>query len=602
MAEINTLGWFDYLVIAIMLCICAGIGIYYRFSGGRQKTMEEYFIANRSMNILPVAIAMMASHLSALAILGVSAENYTYGTQIVGINLGYFLSIPILCYGFIPVFFKLQATSIYEYLGKRFGVRVKMMASFAYWIQQILYSGLVLYAPSLALEATTGISKTVSIVIIGSVCAFYSSIGGIKAVLITDVFQSLLMFATVLLIIGTAANDAGGLDEIWEIARQGQRTEFDSIDLDPTVRHTWWSLTLGGLCICLTLMGVNQVQIQRILTLKNMQAAQKAVWLSCPIIILLLIIICFSGLAIYSRYYNCDPFLEKRITSPDMLMPLYVMDTMSNISGLPGLFIAGIFSAGLSTISAVLNSLAAITLEDYLKPLYRKCIGNELSPATSTSIAKVLVFIFGIISIVLAFLVQFLNELLQVFYTLSGIIGGPLLGIFTLGMGTESATEGGAITGALITFSFLLWIVFGQPRPIPPKLPTTIKGCNNANITMSDLQISFFKRTDDSSYFYLYRISYMWYCPIGLLMTFILGLLVSNLSRLFIKNQNDEIDTNLFFPMIARRIRHRRHNNKKNKENSPLSRRYSHSDVIYKKDETDKIYKKDDETDQIMIA
>ena len=85
-------------------------------------------------------------------------------------------------------------------------------------------------------------------------------------------------------------------------------------------------------------------------------------------------------------------------------------------------------------------------------------------------------------------------------------------------------------------------------------------------------------------------------------MTFILGLLVSNLSRLFIKNQNDEIDTNLFFPMIARRIRHRRHNNKKNKENSPLSRRYSHSDVIYKKDETDKIYKKDDETDQIMIA
>ncbi|EGI69870.1 Putative sodium-dependent multivitamin transporter [Acromyrmex echinatior] len=273
-----------------MLCISAAIGIYYRFSGGHQKTMEEYFIANRSMSILPVAIAMMASHLSALAFLGISAENYIYGTQIIGINLGYFLSIPILCYGFIPVFFKLQVTSIYE-----------------------------------------------------------------------------------------------------------------------------------------------------------------------------------------------------------------------------------------------------------------------------------------------------------TFYTISGIIGGPLLGIFTLGMGTESATEGGAITGALITFSFLLWIVFGQPRPIPPKLPTTIKGCNNVNMTMSDLQLSFFKRIDDSSYFYLYRISYMWYSPIGLLMTFILGLLVSNLSRLFIKNQNDELNTNLFFPMIARRIRHRRHNNKKNKENPLLNRRYSHSD---EKDDTDKIYTK----------
>ncbi|KYM96632.1 PREDICTED: putative sodium-dependent multivitamin transporter [Cyphomyrmex costatus] len=589
MAEINTLGWFDYLVIAMMLCISVGIGIYYRFSGGRQKTMEEYFIANRSMNVLPVAIAMASSGVSAVGFLGSSAEIYTYGTQIVGLNLGYFLSIPILCYGFLPVFFKLQATSIYEYLGKRFGVRVRTMASFAYWIQQIFYSGLILYAPSLALEATTGISKTVSIIIIGSICAFYSSIGGIKAVLITDVFQSLLMFAAVILIISIAANDVGGLQQIWEIARQGQRLEFDSIDLDPTVRHTWWSVTLGGICIFLTLIGVNQVQIQRIMTLKNMQAAQRAEWLCCSILIFFIIIICFSGLAIYSKYYNCDPFLEKRITSPDMLMPLYVMDSMSNISGLPGLFVAGIFSAGLSTISAVLNSLAAVTLEDYLKPLYIKCSGNELSPATSILVAKMLSFTFGILSVILAFLVQYLDGLFQVFFTLSGIIGGPLLGIFTLGMSTESATEEGAITGALISFSFLLWIAFGQPRPIPPKLPTTIEGCNN-NVNISNLQIShthsFFKSTNDSSYFYLYRISYMWYCPLGLLITFILGLFVSNLSRLFIKNQNDELDTNLFFPIIARRMRYRRRNNIKNKGNSPLNRRYSLSDIIHGKDDT----------------
>lgn len=101
------------------------------------------------------------------------------------------------------------------------------MASFIYWIQLLLYSGVVLYAPSLALEATTGISKTTSILIIGLVCAFYSSIGGIKAVLITDVFQGLLMFAAMFLIIGIAANDVGGLGQIWEIARQGQRLEFD---------------------------------------------------------------------------------------------------------------------------------------------------------------------------------------------------------------------------------------------------------------------------------------------------------------------------------------------------------------------------------------
>ncbi|XP_011686228.1 PREDICTED: putative sodium-dependent multivitamin transporter [Wasmannia auropunctata] len=589
MEQINTLGWIDYLVIAVMLCISAGIGIYYRFSGGRQKTTEEYFVASRSMSIMPVAIALVVSFMSAITLLGVSAENYTYGTQFVVINLSYLLGTPIVCYGFLPVFYKLQATSAYEYLEKRFGVRIRMMASFIYWIQLLLYSGVVLYAPSLALEATTGMSKTASIIIIGLVCAFYSSIGGIKAVLITDVFQGFLMFAAVFMIIGTAAYDVGGLGQIWEIAKQGQRLEFDRIDLDPTVRHTWWSLTLGGLCTFLSLYGVNQVQIQRTLTVKNLQGSRRAMWLSWPILSVLSITTCFSGLAIYSKYHNCDPFLQKRITSPDMLMPLYVMDTLSNIPGLPGIFVAGIFSAGLSTISAALNSLAAVTLEDYVKPIWKKCIGREFSPTKSASVAKVLALMFGIISIALAFLAQLMGGLLQASLTIFGVVGGPLLAVFTLGMGTESATEGGAIAGALTAFSFLFWIVFGQPRPMPPKLPTTIEGCDNnvANITMSILQnvTSLSKSTGDSSYFYLYRISYMWYSPLGFLITFVLGLLVSNLSRLFMKNPNDEVDANLFFPVIARRIRYRRRNDIENEGSSPLDRKYSLNEIIHGKDD-----------------
>ncbi|XP_011686243.1 PREDICTED: putative sodium-dependent multivitamin transporter isoform X3 [Wasmannia auropunctata] len=462
----------------------------------------------------------------------------------------------------------LQAAGNKRLREKRFGVKARMMASFVYWMQMLLYSGVVLYAPSLAIEATTGTSKIASIIIIGLVCAFYSSLGGIRAVLITDVFQCLLMFVAIFLIIGTAANDVGGLEQIWEIARQGQRLEFDNIDLDPTVRNTWWSLTLGGLIIFLSLYGVNQVQIQRMLTLKNMQASQRAVWLSLPILLLLTIAICFSGLAMYSRYYNCDPLLQKRISSPDMLMPLYVMDTMSNIPGLPGLFVAGIFSASLSTISGTLNSLAAITLEDYIKPVCRKCIGHEFSPKIAASIAKVLAFMFGIISIALAFLSQFLGGLLQTSLTISGVIGGPLVGMFTLGMGTESATESGAIAGALTAYSFLFWIVFGQPRPIPPVWPTTIEGCDNniTNITMSVFRnaTSFSKSTGDSSYFYLYRISYLWYPFLGFIITFLLGLFVSNLSRLFLKNQNNKLDINLFFPVVARRIHFRRCKDEKN--------------------------------------
>ncbi|XP_043259274.1 putative sodium-dependent multivitamin transporter [Colletes gigas] len=559
MAETGMLQWEDYLVIAATLVISIGIGIYYRFSGGRQKTTEEYFSASKSMSVIPVSIALVVSFMSAITLLGVSAENYVYGTQFVVINLSYLIGTPLVCYGFLPVFFKLQATSAYEYLEKRFGIRARMVASFVYWIQLLLYSGVVLYAPALALEATTGISKTGSIIIIGLVCTLYSSIGGIKAVLITDVFQGLLMFVAVFIIIATAAKEAGGLGEIWRIAEAGHRIEFNSISVDPTVRHTWWSLTIGGLCTFLSLYGVNQVQVQRMLTVKDVKAAQMALWLSWPILTLLSMTTCFSGLAIYSKYYKCDPISTKRISSSDMLMPLYVMDTMSDKPGLPGLFIAGIFSAGLSTISAALNSLAAVTLEDYMKPAYKKCRGSEFSATTSLVIAKLLALVFGVISIALAFLAQLLGGILQVSLTIFGIVGGPLLGLFTLGMLTESATEIGSVTSTTASLVLLFWIAFGQPRPSPPILPLP-DGCDG-NVTFStstSQQITqFAQSTGDSSYFYLYRISYMWYGPLGFVLTFVVGLTLSYCLKLLFKKQKVELDPNLFFPIIGNRIRRR---------------------------------------------
>ncbi|XP_035741642.1 uncharacterized protein LOC118450204 [Vespa mandarinia] len=556
MGVTTTLGWLDYTVIFIMLSISIGIGIYYRFSGGRQKTIEEYFIASRSMNVIPVAVALMVSFMSAITLLGLSSENYYYGTQFVVINLSYVIGTPIVCYGFLPVFFKLQATSAYEYLEKRFGVKTRMMASFVYWVQLLLYSGIVLYAPSLALEATTGISKSGSIIIIGLACSFYSSIGGIKAVLITDVFQSMLMFASVIIIIIIASYEIGGIEKIWEIAKMGQRIEFDNISIYPTERHTWWSLIFGGLATFLSLYGVNQVQVQRLLTVKSLKEAQLALWLSLPILMLLSVATCFSGLSIYSKYYDCDPLTDGRISSMDMLMPLYVMDTMHYFPGLPGLFIAGIFSAGLSTISAALNSLAAVTLEDYVKPVYSRCTHKELSPTSSANIGKMIALAYGLISIALAFLAELLGGVLQAGLTIFGVVGGPLLGVFTLGMTSESAIESGAISGMILSLAFLLWIAYGQPRPVPPKLILSKHGCDVdtiKNIT-KNLYICF-RKIDDTSYFYLYRISYMWYAPLGFLITVIVGLLVSNIVRCTFKRTQKELDPNLFFPIIGKRLR-----------------------------------------------
>lgn len=115
---------------------------------------------------------------------------------------------------------------LWQYLERRFGASTRLFASLAYSLQMILYMGIVLYAPALTLEAITNISKTNSILIIGLVCTFYSTLGGMKAVLLTDVVQALLMFAAIYSVSICVLIKAGGIAPIWEAAAEGGRLEF----------------------------------------------------------------------------------------------------------------------------------------------------------------------------------------------------------------------------------------------------------------------------------------------------------------------------------------------------------------------------------------
>ncbi|KAL2737253.1 putative sodium-dependent multivitamin transporter isoform X2 [Vespula maculifrons] len=547
----------DYIVIVVMLLISTGIGIYYWLTGGRQKSTEEYFAANKSMSVLPVAIGLMASYLSAVSLLGVSSEIYVYGSQYMVINISYGIATAFVVYFYLPVFFKLNATSAFEYLQKRFGTPTRLLASVAFFLQLLLYTGVVLYAPALALEATTDISRSLSVIGIGLICTFYSAIGGIKAVIITDVFQSALMIIAIITVIVTAAIDVGGLARIWEIAGEGSRLEFNNISPDPTVRHTWWSLTFGGFFTYLSLYGVNQVQVQRMLTVQNLGAAKRALWWSWPMASIMSLTICFAGLSIYTKYRECDPLNSGKITSNDQLMPFYVMDTLSKYPGIPGLFIAGIFSAGLSTISATINSLSAVILEDYIKPLYRyKSKGEEMSSTRSIVASKVLAVLVGSMCLGIAFLAQYLGGLLQAALTIFGVVGGPLLGTFTLGMFSQMGNQKGAITGLILGLAFSFWIGFGQPKAPIPKLPVSTIGCSNYSLSYKNLTKpeTFNEIKNQNSYFYLYRISYMWYCPLGFLSSLLIGWIVSWLTRMIFKEREIVMDPHLFTPIIASRV------------------------------------------------
>ncbi|CAH1713808.1 unnamed protein product [Aphis gossypii] len=536
-------GIVDYIVFAIMLLMSASIGIYYRFTGGKQKTTQEYMLGNKNQGIIPVAFSLMASFMSAITLFGVSAENYYHGTQFVAINLSYVLGTPIIAYVFLPVFFKLGNLSVYEYLERRFGLLTRTFTSMAFSMQMILYMSIVLYAPSLALGAITGLSLTSSIILVGLVCVFYSTIGGIKAVIITDVFQSLLMFASIFAVIGVAMYETGGISQIWKIADKYGRIEFNNFNIDPTERHSWFSLVIGGMFTYVSLYAINQTQVQRYLTMKDYNTAVKSLWCSLPLLSLLSISTSFSGLAMFSKYHDCDPIKSGRISRGDQLMPLYVSDTMGSVPGLTGLFVAGIFSAALSSVSPVLNSLAAVTMEDYLKPFMKQ----EISDKKRVFYMKMLVLTYGAICLLLAFLSQYLGSILQTSLIIFGVIGGPVLAVFTLGILLPHVNQKGSLTGLVTGLVFSFLIGFGRPKD--KNLPTYINGCSGLNETLQLSSLLHNELPNDNSY-YWYRISYLYCIVLGFLVTFLVALVVSSI---FKEAHCDNPD--LFTPFVAQRLR-----------------------------------------------
>ena len=226
-------------------------------------------------------------------------------------------------------------------------------------------------------------------------------------------------------------------------------------------------------------------------------------------------------------FKGCDPIKLGRIVKGDQLLPLFVVDTMNDKPGLAGLFITGIFSGSLSSVSSAINSLAAVTLEDYIKPFV------VIKADSETLILKMLALAYGLGCIMFTFLVEFLGPgVLQASLTIFGVVGGPLLGLFSLGMMTTKANQRGALLGFGTSLAILFWIGFGRPKPPATPLPTFANGTEcqfKINVTKEELveEKNTMQINADSDYFYPYCISYAWYAMIGTFLTFSIGYLAS---------------------------------------------------------------------------
>ncbi|XP_050416932.1 sodium-coupled monocarboxylate transporter 1 [Patella vulgata] len=538
MASDHQFSVVDYVVFAGMLLISAGIGVYHACAGGKQKSTREFLMADKSMQFLPVAVSVLASFFSASTLLGTPAEIYQFGTM-------YWISVfsavmaPLTgAFLFGPMFYNLKVVSVFEYLELRFHSKtVRLFGAFIFLLRATLGMGIVLYGPSTALSAVTEIPVWVIIVCVGAVCTFYTTMGGMKAVIWTDVFQTLVMIAGMLAVFIQGCINSGGIAEIWRISDRGGRISFFDFNPDPHIRHSFWTLIVGIYFVWLPPYTVDQQMVQRFASTKSLKHAKWALLLNIPGMFIIITLCSVTGLALYSHYADCDPLKNKDISNPNQLLPYFVLDILGHLQGLPGLFVSSLFSGALSSVSSMLNSLAAVTWEDFLKLKY-----SHLPDEKAAIITKGLVFIYGCLGVGVAFLVKELGgTVLQASLTFNGAAGAPLVGLFILGACFTSANWLGAFVGGMFGLGFGMWLSIGAyiTKPLDFQLPTSTDGCNITS-NMSSLMMSStttpvsimstYSPSDPSkleSLEKLYGLSYIWFSLLGILSTVIIGLIVS---------------------------------------------------------------------------
>ncbi|XP_017285428.1 sodium-coupled monocarboxylate transporter 1 [Kryptolebias marmoratus] len=540
--EAGSFGPADYAVFVLMLVVSSGIGVYYAWVDRRKKSSSEFLTGGRTLTFLPVSMSLAASSMSSTTILSNPAEVYRFGAIFGLIVIAYPLSMVVTSEIFLPIFYRLNITSTYEYLELRFNKATRLLGTTSFLIQITLYAGVTVYGPALALNEVIGMNLWTGIFSTAMVCTFYCTLGGLKAVVWTDVFQIGLMLSGFLAIIIKAVIVQEGISTIFADAQQGGRLNFWDFDLNPLRRHTVWTLVVGGTFIWTTVYGVSPPSVQRYVSCRSITHARLALYVNLLGLWACLVSAVFAGLCLYSVYKSCDPWTAGLVSSPDQLIPHMVMHIFTNNPGLPGLFLAAVYSGSLSTVSSCISALAAVTLEDLIKP------HTKLSEKQQLVVSKALSLFYGLVCIGMAGIASFLGGMMQAVAVIGSVTGGPLLGVFSLGMLCPFANSKGALSGLVMGFVATMSVSLGDlisrsPPEMTRPLPLTTEGCNlttagdqNWTSTVLPEAPSFVTTTPALHGEGMnlagkwYSPSYLYYCLIGAVTVFTVGVIVSLLT------------------------------------------------------------------------
>ncbi len=458
----------DAFVLLLYLLLILTIG----WRAGR-KTGEPdgFFLAGRHMGWLPIGLSIMVTTFSAINYVALPGEVFGHGLYVIVSLPVFFLAAWPITTVWMPFFHKMRLTSVYEFFERRYDLRVRLLASGAFIAWRLFWMATALYASGNILAALTGLPALPMILVGGVIATLYTVLGGMRAVIWTDVAQFCVLFGG--LVLGLVlATDSAGVAVLMATAREGGRLRpfvpFDPAFLspDPTLRMTLWSGLLGVNVAFLARYGADQVVVQRYFAARDLRQAQRSLWLNAWASLGVLSLLAFFGLVLYADAAAQGVFDAGISLSPARANAL-VLQRMAGLfrsfpSGVTGLVTAGLLAATMSSIDSGINACSAACVTDFLQRLKRP---RGLPVACHPARARLLTLAFGLLASGLALLLIPLtaggNSLFMIVNKMINGLGSPLLALFVCGMFLRRTNAPGMFYGGLLGLAASLAISLG---------------------------------------------------------------------------------------------------------------------------------------------
>lgn len=429
----------DFAVLAAYLLTLVLIGVYF---SRRERTTSDFFLAGRRVPWWAAGISIFATQTSAITFMAIPAKVYATDWTYLLAYATIPAVAPLVVYVYLPFFRRLDITTAYEYLERRFNIAARLFGSTAFVLMQLARMGIILCLPALALASVSDLPVWLCIVAMGVLCTVYTALGGIEAVIWTDVLQVVVLLGGALLSLGIiVAGVDGGIAGVLTVAHADAKLHAFNWTFDHTVAAVW-VVVIGNMFITLGPYTTDQVVIQRYLTTRTEKLAAKAIWTNAILTVPAAAVFFAVGTALYV-FYKAHPAALDPSVPTESVFPWFIATQLP--VGVAGLVIAGLFAAAMSSLDSSLNSIAAALVTDF----YRR-FASGVTDQRCLKLARWLTILAGIFGTSTALLIASLEitSLWDLFVEVLGILTGSLSGLFALGIFTRRATGTGGLIGA----------------------------------------------------------------------------------------------------------------------------------------------------------